>query len=59
MEKNSLLVYRIGGGMDQILGDDAALYLVPLGDMRDPEALSRALVSPAGVVPDAGLELVR
>ena len=58
MEKNSLLVYRIGGGMDQILGDDAALYLVPLGDMRDPEALSRALDSPAEFVSDAGMERV-
>lgn len=42
-EKNSLLAYRAGGAMDQILADDAAIYIVRLGTARDAGALYRAI----------------
>jgi len=42
-EKNSLLAYRAGGAADQILADDAAIYVVQLGNARDGGALHRAI----------------
>lgn len=42
-EKNSLLAYRAGGAMEQILADDAAIYVVRLGNVRDAGALFRSI----------------
>lgn len=56
MEEISLLVHRIGGRMFQVLADEAALYVVYLGNMRSRAALQRAVVNPSEFVPGEGVE---
>lgn len=57
-EKNSLLAYRAGGAMDQILADDAALYVVRLGNARDGGALYRAIRDVSAFRPGPNAECI-
>ena len=58
MEENSLLVHRIGGQMYQVLADEAALYVVYLGNVSSRASLYRALMDPSEFKPGPGMERI-